>query len=63
MTQEVRGTVQILFGVVLLIIAGSSVTHNDVNDLGSWMMVIGLSITGTALGLLGYSDLIESQRQ
>ena len=63
MTQEVRGTVQILFGVVLLIIAGSSVTHNDVNDLGSWMMVIGLSITGTALGLLGYSDIIESQRQ
>jgi len=46
-----------------LIIAGSSVTHNDVNDLGSWMMVIGLSITGTALGLLGYSDIIESQRQ
>jgi hypothetical protein len=63
MTKEVRGTVQILFGVVLLIIAGSSVTHNDVNDLGSWMMVIGLSITGTALGLLGYSDIIESQRQ
>jgi hypothetical protein len=63
MTQEVRGTVQILFGVVLLIIAGSSVTHNDVNDLGSWMMVIGLSITGVALGLLGYSDIIESQRQ
>jgi hypothetical protein len=63
MTKEVRGTVQILFGVVLLIIAGSSVTHNDVNDLGSWMMVIGLSITGVALGLLGYSDIIESQRQ
>jgi hypothetical protein len=61
MTQEVRGTVQILFGVVLLIIAGSSVTHNDVNDLGSWMMVIGLSITGLSLGLMGYSDLIESQ--
>jgi hypothetical protein len=61
MTQEVRGTVQILFGVVLLIIAGSSVTHNDVNDLGSWMMVIGLSLTGVALALLGYSDLIESQ--
>jgi hypothetical protein len=63
MTKEVRGTVQILFGVVLLIIAGSSVTHNNVNDLGSWMMVIGLSITGVALGLLGYSDIIESQRQ
>jgi hypothetical protein len=63
MTKEVRGTVQILFGVVLLIIAGSSVTHNDVNDLGSWMMVIGLSLAGTALGLLGYSDIIESQRQ
>lgn len=63
MTKEVRGTVQILFGVVLLIIAGSSVTHNDVNDLGSWMMVIGLSISGIALGLLGYSDIIESQRQ
>jgi hypothetical protein len=63
MTKEVRGTVQILFGVVLLIIAGSSVTHNDVNDLGSWMIVIGLSITGVALGLLGYSDIIESQRQ
>jgi hypothetical protein len=63
MTKEVRGTVQILFGVVLLIIAGSSVTHNDVNDLGSWMMIIGLSITGVALGLLGYSDIIESQRQ
>jgi hypothetical protein len=62
MTQEVRGTVQILFGVVLLIIAGSSVTHNDVNDLGSWMMVIGLSLTGVALALLGYSDLIESQQ-
>jgi len=61
MTQEVRGTVQILFGVVLLIIAGSSVTYNDVNDLGSWMMVIGLSLTGVALALLGYSDLIESQ--
>jgi high-affinity nickel permease len=61
MTQEVRGTVQILFGVVLLIIAGSSVTHNDVNDLGSWMMVIGLSLTGVALALLGYSNLIESQ--
>jgi hypothetical protein len=63
MTKEVRGTVQILFGVVLLIIAGSSVTHNDVNDLGSWMMVIGLSITGLSLGLMGYSDLIESQRK
>jgi hypothetical protein len=63
MTKEVRGTVQILFGVVLLIIAGSSVTHNDVNDLASWMMVIGLSLTGTALGLLGYSDIIESQQQ
>jgi hypothetical protein len=63
MTKEVRGTVQILFGLVLLIIAGSSVTHNDVNDLGSWMMVIGLSITGVSLGLLGYSDLIESQRK
>jgi hypothetical protein len=63
MTKEVRGTVQILFGVVLLIIAGSSVTHNDVNDLGSWMMVIGLSITGLSLGLLGYSDMIESQRK
>jgi hypothetical protein len=63
MTKEVRGTVQILFGVVLLIIAGSSVTHNDVNDLGSWMMVIGLSITGLSLGLMGYSDLVESQRK
>ena len=63
MTKEVRGTVQILFGVVLLIIAGSSVTHNDVNDLGSWMMVIGLSITGVSLGLLGYSDMVESQRK
>jgi hypothetical protein len=62
MTQEVRGTVQILFGVVLLIIAGSSVTHNDVDDLASWMMVIGLSLTGVALALLGYSDLIESQQ-
>jgi len=63
MTKEVRGIVQILFGLLLLIIAGSSVTHNDVNDLASWMMVIGLSITGLALGLLGYSDIIESQRQ
>jgi hypothetical protein len=63
MTKQVRGTVQILFGVVLLIIAGSSVTHNDVSDLASWMMVIGLSITGVSLGLLGYSDIIESQRQ
>ena len=63
MTKEVRGTVQILFGVVLLIIAGSSVTHNDVNDLASWMMVIGLSITGVSLGLMGYSDMIESQRK
>ena len=61
MTQEVRGTVQILFGLLLLIIAGSSVTHNDVDDLASWMMVIGLSLTGVALALLGYSDLIESQ--
>jgi hypothetical protein len=61
MTQQVRGTVQILFGLLLLIIAGSSVTHNDVDDLASWMMVIGLSLTGVALALLGYSDLIESQ--
>jgi hypothetical protein len=62
MTKEVRGIVQMLFGLLLLIIAGSSVTHNDVNDLASWMMVIGLSLTGVALGLLGYSDLIESQQ-
>jgi hypothetical protein len=63
MTKEVRGLVQILFGLVLLIIAGSSVTHNDVNDLASWMMVLGLSLAGTGLGLLGYSDLIDSQQQ
>ena len=62
MTKEVRGIVQMLFGLLLLIIAGSSVTHNDVNDLASWMMVLGLSLAGTALGLLGYSDLIESQQ-
>ena len=62
MTKEVRGIVQMLFGLLLLIIAGSSVTHNDVNDLASWMMIIGLSLTGLALGLLGYSDLIESQQ-
>jgi hypothetical protein len=46
-----------------MIIAGSSVTHNDVNDLASWMIVIGLSITGVSLGLLGYSDMVESQRK
>jgi hypothetical protein len=63
MNKEVRGLAQILFGLVLLIIAGSSVTHNDVNDLASWMMVLGLSLAGTALGLLGYSDLIDSQQQ
>jgi hypothetical protein len=63
MTKEVRGLAQIMFGLVLLIIAGSSVTHNDVNDLASWMMVLGLSLAGTALGLLGYSDLIDSQQQ
>jgi hypothetical protein len=61
MNKEVRGLAQILFGLLLLIIAGSSVTHNDVDDLASWMMVIGLSLTGVALALLGYSDLIESQ--
>jgi hypothetical protein len=63
MNKEVRGLAQIMFGLVLLIIAGSSVTHNDVNDLASWMMVLGLSLAGTALGLLGYSDIIESQCQ
>jgi hypothetical protein len=63
MNKEVRGLAQIMFGLVLLIIAGSSVTHNDVNDLASWMMVLGLSLAGTALGLLGYSDLIDSQQQ
>jgi hypothetical protein len=62
MNKEVRGLAQIMFGLVLLIIAGSSVTHNDVNDLASWMMVLGLSLAGTALGLLGYSDLMESQQ-
>ena len=61
MNKEVRGLAQILFGLVLLIIAGSSVTHNDVNDVASWMIIIGLSLAGLALGLLGYSDLIESQ--
>jgi uncharacterized membrane protein YkvI len=63
MTKEVRGLVQILFGVVLLIIAGSSVTHNEVNDLASWISVIGISVTGMVLGLMGYSDIIESQQQ
>lgn len=62
MTKEVRGIVQMLFGLLLLIIAGSSVTHNDINDLASWMIIIGLSLTGLALALLGYSDLIESQQ-